>query len=56
MEKPMTECCRFLCATLVAASLLAGCARAVAPTKQTTTTTTIACPPGKTLDSDGMCR
>jgi hypothetical protein len=56
MEKPMTECSRSFCAVLVAATLLAGCAHAVKPTRQTTSTTTISCPPGKTLDSDGMCR
>lgn len=42
---------------VLALAVLAGCTRsAVPPTRQTTTTTTVSCPPGKTLQSDGMCR
>ena len=45
-----------VCSVVLVAAVLGGCSRAVPPTRQTTPTTPIACPPGKTLQSDGMCR
>jgi hypothetical protein len=36
--------------------LLGACTAAVPPTRQTTTTSTLSCPPGTLLMSDGMCR
>src|SRR5262245_56251665 len=44
-----------LSAVLFAALVLAGCYRAATP-PQVTSTTTITCPPGTQLQSDGMCR
>jgi hypothetical protein len=42
---------------ILAATLLAGCTpRESYPRQSTTTTTTTSCPPGKQLQSDGMCR
>src|SRR3954471_15621185 len=44
-----------LSAVLLAALVLAGCYRVATPL-QVTTTTTITCPSGTQLQSDGMCR
>lgn len=52
----MIRCPTSFCSALLVAAVLAGCTHAVPPTRQTTTTTTIACTPGKTLQSDGLCR
>jgi len=42
---------------ILAATLLASCTpRESYPRQSTTTTTTTTCPPGKQLQSDGMCR
>jgi hypothetical protein len=43
-----------LVALIVFALLLAGCWSAP-PTQQTSTTTTVSCPAGTALGSDGMC-
>jgi hypothetical protein len=47
---------QFLCGTVLAVILLGACTAATPPRRETTTTTTVSCPPGKTLQSDGMCR
>jgi hypothetical protein len=42
---------------ILAATLLAACTPAESvPQKQTSITTTVTCPAGQTLQSDGMCR
>jgi hypothetical protein len=41
---------------IIAVTLLAACTPAeTIPVQRTTTTTTITCPAGQTLQSDGMC-
>lgn len=47
---------QFLFGTVLAVTLLGACSAATPPRRETTTTTTVSCPPGKTLQSDGMCR
>jgi hypothetical protein len=42
---------------ILAATILPGCTpRESYPRQSTTTTTTLSCPPGQRLQSDGMCR
>jgi hypothetical protein len=53
----MNSSVRIVYGIAVAVVLLTACGRsAVPPTRSTTTTTTVSCPDGKTLQSDGMCR
>jgi hypothetical protein len=43
--------------SILAATMLGACTpRESYPRQSTTTTTTISCPPGQRLQSDGMCR